>query len=98
MNGIAQWLEAHQLPCFYKKLTGIDCPGCGMQRSFIQLLQGDWLMSLKLYPALIPILFTMLFLCIHLKAEFKHGAKILLVAYSFSAGIIVVNYLVKMTV
>ncbi|MFM6925772.1 MAG: DUF2752 domain-containing protein, partial [Ferruginibacter sp.] len=27
---ISTWLEAHQLPCPFKQITHIDCPGCGI--------------------------------------------------------------------
>ena len=96
MNRFAQWLEQHQLSCFYKKYTGIDCPGCGMQRSFIQLVKGNLIASFEMYPALIPLLFTILFMCLHLIFDFKHGAKILIYTFSLSAAMIVVSYIVKM--
>jgi hypothetical protein len=50
------WLQNHLLPCPFKYLTGIDCPGCGFQRSVIALLQGDLHKSFSLYPAAIPLL------------------------------------------
>ncbi|OOQ58908.1 hypothetical protein BC343_07300 [Mucilaginibacter pedocola] len=50
------WLKGHLLPCPFKYFTGIDCPGCGFQRSVIALVQGDLKVSLLLYPATIPLL------------------------------------------
>lgn len=44
------------LPCPSKLLTGIDCPGCGLQRSAVLLLRGDWLEAFWMYPALYPLL------------------------------------------
>ena len=49
------WLEKHMLPCAYKSIFGIDCPGCGFQRSCIALLRGDLVKSIWLYPATIPL-------------------------------------------
>ena len=95
MNGLAYWLEKHQLPCFYKKFAGIDCPGCGMQRSFIHLINGDLITSFKLYPPLIPIVLTLVFLCLHLKYEFRNGARILVYSYSISSVFVITNYVVK---
>ncbi|WP_090781312.1 DUF2752 domain-containing protein [Pedobacter sp. ok626] len=46
------------LRCPFKALTGIDCPGCGFQRSFVALLRGDLHESFHLYPATIPLLLT----------------------------------------
>lgn len=51
-----QWLQDHMLPCPFKYLTGIDCPGCGFQRSVLALVQGNFHQSLSLYPATIPLL------------------------------------------
>jgi hypothetical protein len=92
---ISNWLLAHELPCFYKKFSGMDCPGCGMQRSFIHLINGDIAASFKMYPALLPLLFTLLFLSLHLIFKYKHGARVIVYAYSFTAAIIVVSYVVK---
>jgi hypothetical protein len=50
------WLQKHLLTCPFKYLTGIDCPGCGFQRSVIQLLKGNLHQSFILYPATIPLL------------------------------------------
>lgn len=51
-----KWLQVHLIPCPFKAITGMDCPGCGFQRSVIALIQGDIHGSLALYPAAIPIL------------------------------------------
>ena len=51
-----QWLQHHLLTCPFKYLTGIDCPGCGFQRSLIALVQGNFHQSLALYPPTIPLL------------------------------------------
>ncbi|MGZ3873734.1 MAG: DUF2752 domain-containing protein [Mucilaginibacter sp.] len=50
------WLQNHLLPCPFKYLTGIDCPGCGFQRALIALAQGNFHKSLALYPAALPLL------------------------------------------
>jgi hypothetical protein len=50
------WLQNHLIRCPFKYLTGIDCPGCGFQRSVLALAQGDFHKSFGLYPATIPLL------------------------------------------
>lgn len=77
LGKIIEWLESHMQSCFYKKYFGIECPGCGMQRSLIQLLRGNFMESLKLFPALIPTIALIVFLILHLVFKFKHGANIL---------------------
>jgi hypothetical protein len=51
-----KWLQGHLIPCPFKYLTGIDCPGCGFQRSVLALVQGDLHQSFQLYPPAIPLL------------------------------------------
>ena len=95
MNQIAGWLESHMMPCFYKQISGIDCPGCGMQRSFVFLLRGDLLASIRAYPALLPIFFTLTFTFLHLFFNFKNGAVIIKYSFIISSIIILTNYILK---
>ena len=50
------WLQNHLPRCPFKYLTGIDCPGCGFQRSVLALMHGNFHKSFMLYPACIPLL------------------------------------------
>ncbi len=36
--------------CSYHVITGLDCPGCGMTRSFISLAHGRWLDAFHYHP------------------------------------------------
>jgi len=95
--GIIDWLEKNSRPCFYKNHFGFDCFGCGFQRSLIELLKGNVIESLKLYPALIPLMATFLFLVLHLKFKFAFGAKLLTILFISTASIMVLNFLYKIT-
>lgn len=95
---IIHWLEQHQLPCLFKQVTHLDCPGCGMQRSFILLLSGDIAGSFKMYPALVPIILLFSFLILHLVRNFKKGTAILKYSYIFCAGIIMVSYIYRIII
>lgn len=87
--------EDKMLSCFYKKYIGVDCPGCGMQRAFYYLIHGDFLASVKMFPALIPLAVMILFLIAHLIFKFKKGHTILLFLFILNSAIIVVNYIIK---
>ncbi|PKR80793.1 hypothetical protein CW751_08475 [Brumimicrobium salinarum] len=50
------------LPCSFKSTLGIECFGCGTQRSFLALLQGDVLTSFLLNPGVITMIITIIFL------------------------------------
>ena len=83
-------------PCPNKLLTGFDCPGCGMQRSFIELLKGNFIESLHLYPALLPTIFTLGFSILHLIFKFKNGANYIVYSFIGTIAIVVISYLFKM--
>lgn len=42
--------------CPFYTLTGLYCPGCGSTRAVHYLLIGDWRMSLRSNPLLLPML------------------------------------------
>jgi hypothetical protein len=44
------------LPCPFKYVTGIDCPGCGFQRAVLAMMQGNLHKSFLFYPPAIPLL------------------------------------------
>lgn len=91
------WLEEHLLPCPFKSFAGIDCPGCGLQRSFVLLLRGDFSASFHLYPALFPLLLLVIVLVLHLKYRFPKGPAILQVLFFFTLGTILVSYIFRQT-
>ena len=96
LERLINWLENHQLPCFYKKHFGIECPGCGMQTAFIELLKGNLIESIKTYPALIPIILLIIMLILHLIFRFKRGATYIKFLFIFTTLLIVLNYLYKL--
>ncbi|PLX06106.1 MAG: hypothetical protein C0596_16605 [Marinilabiliales bacterium] len=89
------WLEQHMLPCPVKQTTEMSCPGCGMQRAIIELLRGHFAESFLAYPPLIPVALMIVFLILHLIYDFKHGAKILKIAFIINAIIISLNYIIN---
>ncbi len=47
--------------CLFHRLTGLDCPGCGMTRAFLSLLRGDVPGALHLHPFSLPLFAAILF-------------------------------------
>jgi hypothetical protein len=89
------WLEQHLFSCFFVKYFGVECPGCGMQRAFIALLRGDFAASFHHHPALIPFLSVILVVILHLRFNFKHGAKLIIYGFAFTVVVLLMNYIYK---
>lgn len=87
--------EDYMLPCLWKKHFNIECMGCGMQRSFMLVLKGEFVNAFYMYPAIYTLIILFIFLVLHLKFQFKHGAKILLALFILNLSIIVINYIIK---
>jgi hypothetical protein len=95
---IINWFESHQGSCSFREHAGLDCPGCGLQRSILALLEGDLAGSIMLFPALLPLATMFVFLGIHLVFRFKHGAFILKVFYIMNISIIILSYIYKLII
>jgi hypothetical protein len=95
MNWFIEWLKMHMLTCPSKHFFHVDCPGCGLQRSLVALLEGDLTRSFQLYPATIPMLFTLFFTGLHLKFSFSCGALVIKWSYALTTSIILVFYFYK---
>ncbi|WP_394750097.1 DUF2752 domain-containing protein [Spongiimicrobium salis] len=83
------------LPCLNKKLLGVDCPGCGLQRSVALLFHGEFIAAFQMYPAiytLIP-LFGILIFKNFVKIKY---ASILTIILSISTVVLILtNYILK---
>jgi len=96
LKDIIQFLEQNMLSCSYKQyLGGADCMGCGMQRSLIHLLKGEFLEAFYMYPAIYTLIIMFIYLGLHLRFQFKYGAKILLYLFVLNISIILINYGLK---
>ena len=89
--------DSWMLPCFTKKIIGMDCPGCGIQRSISFLLQGRIVDSFLMYPALIPIIFLLGFLIFDMFVTVKYGEQLKLWGTVIAIGTILTSYIIKLT-
>ena len=95
LQQVINWLEGHMQSCYYKQVLGVECPGCGFQRSLIALLKGNLWESIQLFPGLIPMLFLFLFLGLHLIFRFRNGAVVLKYIFIGDVAIIIVHYIIQ---
>ncbi len=56
----AKAVEALPSLCVFHRVTGFDCPGCGMTRAFICLLRGDWQGAFAVHPFSLPLFISLI--------------------------------------
>ncbi|XLS30394.1 DUF2752 domain-containing protein [Flavobacteriaceae bacterium M23B6Z8] len=88
-------IEDYMLPCLNKKFFGFECMGCGIQRSFSLLLQGEFIAAFKMYPGIYPLLFLLGFIGYNSFFKVKHSNKIIITLASMTVLFIIGNYLLK---
>ncbi|MDO1514187.1 DUF2752 domain-containing protein [Maribacter confluentis] len=88
-------LDNFMLPCFTKKLIGIDCPGCGMQRAILFLTKGEFIEAFKMYPAIYPMLLLLAFLGANKLYTIKYANTITIILMISTVGFILTNYILK---
>jgi hypothetical protein len=86
------------LPCLSKQITGMDCPGCGIQRSISLLIEGEIVQSFMMYPALLPIITLFGYLAIDFFVDIKSSERNKLLLTFFTLGTVIVSYAIKMYV
>ena len=88
-------LEKYMFPCISKTLFGIECFGCGFQRAFLLVLEGNFATAFKLYPPIYSCLIFILFIGLHFadsKRDYKKG---LLVLAIINCSIMSISYFYK---
>lgn len=83
------------LPCLNKKLLGVECMGCGMQRSISLIFQGEFVAAFQMYPAIYSLITLFLFIGINIFFKFKHSNKIIGALAILTVVTIITSYIIK---
>ena len=81
------------LECSWKSHFGVECFGCGFQRSLMLLLEGKIWESIQLFPATIPILLVFIYTGAHLYFKYKNGARNIIILFSISVALMLGNFI-----
>ncbi|SHG28544.1 Protein of unknown function [Flavobacterium micromati] len=88
-------LEKYMFPCLSKTLFGIECLGCGFQRSFVLLLQGDFSGSFKMYPALITTILFLGIIALSFIQKSKNYNNLIFISAVLNGIFMVASYIYK---
>jgi len=90
-------MEKYLLPCLNKKLFGVECFGCGMQRAFFLAINGDFMAAFHLFPALYTSFLLLIFIGLHFIDKARNYHKAIIGIAILNAIILVVSYIYKIT-
>jgi hypothetical protein len=85
----------YMLPCLNKKLFGVDCLGCGMQRSLLHIAKGEFVEAFKMYPAIYTILLFFILVAYNFFFKKKVNSKIIYSLAILNIIIIIISYIYK---
>lgn len=86
------------IPCMNKQLLGVECPGCGIQRSVLLLFEGEFKAAFLMYPAIYPLILLMLFLLADQFIKIKYANIISIVLMVTTVVLILTNFLYKLII
>lgn len=88
-------LEKYMLPCMNKKLFGMECMGCGIQRSIALILDGRFVDAFYMYPAIYPLMLFFVFIGLNIFDKSRSYHKLILIMGIITSVVMVVSFLYK---
>ncbi len=88
--------EDFMFPCLSKQIFGVECPGCGLQRSVAFLMRGDFVEAFYMYPAIYNIIALLLFLLANSYIKIKYSNLITITLLVSSVVLILGNFILKL--
>jgi hypothetical protein len=92
---MAMTLENYMIPCLTKTLFGVECFGCGFQRSLVLLIKGQFAEAFWMYPAVYPMLIFGFLVVISKFYPFKYQQQSIQIFGILSVVTIVTNFIIK---
>jgi hypothetical protein len=89
-------MEDYMLPCLFKQTFGIDCIGCGIQRSIAFLLKGQFENAFYMFPAIYTTLLFFLSVGLFVVDKKHNYQKIVITLAIVNAIIMIISYVYKM--
>lgn len=88
-------MEDYMLPCMNKTIFGVDCMGCGTQRAFHLLLQGEFVEAFKMFPAIYTLILFAIVLFLHFIDKKRNYLKLISLLAIVNGILMIINYFYK---
>lgn len=87
--------DAFMLPCLNKQVLGVECPGCGIQRAFWMLMDGDFIGAFFMYPAIYPLIVLFGFIIADRFTNWRQSGRVIAFLAILTIGTILTNFILK---
>jgi len=88
-------LEDYIMPCLSKRVWGVDCPGCGLQRAVAFLFEGEFAAAWNMWPAIYTVIPLFAFIFTDVFVKIKNINSIIIVLSIATVILILTNYILK---
>lgn len=89
--------EDYMISCMNKSLFGVDCLGCGTQRSLLLLSKGEFLEAFQMFPAIYTTILLFFFLGLNFIDKSRNYHKIIISLAILNAVVMIISYIYKQT-
>jgi len=89
-------MEEYMLPCMFKQTIGVDCIGCGIQRSFNFLIHGEFINAFTIFPAIYTTVLFLISIALFVFDKRHNYQKLVICLAVINAVIMTVSYVYKM--
>lgn len=89
-------MEEYMLPCMFKQLFGLDCIGCGIQRSIALLFKGNFVDAFYMFPSIYTTILLFLFITLHILDKKHAYHKIVISLAILNAIVMIIAYVYKL--
>jgi hypothetical protein len=90
-------VEDHLLTCSFKENFGVECLGCGTQRSFLSLIKGDIVQSFIYNPGVILIICTLIISFFVYRYFPNYSFRAIVTSFSITVLAMIVSYILKLS-
>ncbi|NBW28467.1 MAG: DUF2752 domain-containing protein [Flavobacteriaceae bacterium] len=90
-------VEKYFLPCINKSLFGVDCFGCGTQRSLLYLSNGEFTKAFYQFPAIYTTILLFILIGLHVINKKSDYQKIIIGLAIINTLIMIISYIYKIT-
>lgn len=88
-------MESNMLPCLNKQILGVECPGCGIQRSISFLFEGDFIAAFETYPAIYTLILFFGVVLFNSFYKIKYANTLIISLAIATVFLILINYILK---